>query len=124
MRKRASSDTLDSLELLLDTICNTFGAVIFISMLLAVLVTNSASSVPVKTSTQNAAQEYGFTLEELAKDTNKGKSAQKSKPNKKSGKAKYRNPDDTKQTWTGKGRRPAWYVAAIEAGKSPTDLEI
>ena len=28
----------DSLELLLDTICNTFGAVIFISMLLSILV--------------------------------------------------------------------------------------
>jgi len=36
---------MDSLELLLDTICNTFGAVIFISMLVAVLVARSRSPV-------------------------------------------------------------------------------
>ncbi len=73
---------------------------------------------------QDAAQEFGFTLEELAKDTVKAKEKQKAKPGRKPGKAKYRNPDDRNQTWTGKGRRPAWYLAAIEAGKSPADLEI
>ncbi|MFN9041695.1 MAG: hypothetical protein ACK5YO_35735, partial [Planctomyces sp.] len=34
---RRRQELPDSLELLLDTICNTFGAVIFISMLLAIL---------------------------------------------------------------------------------------
>ncbi len=42
MSRRAVSDSTDSLELLLDTICNTFGAVIFISMLVALLVNNNA----------------------------------------------------------------------------------
>jgi len=36
--KRRKFKIADSLELLLDTICNTFGAVIFISMLLSILV--------------------------------------------------------------------------------------
>ena len=38
MTRRRLSDSVDSLELLLDTICNTFGAVIFISLLVALLV--------------------------------------------------------------------------------------
>ena len=38
MSKRRSTATSDSLDLLLDTICNTFGAVIFISILVSVLV--------------------------------------------------------------------------------------
>lgn len=32
--------------------------------------------------------------------------------------AKYRNPNDATQTWTGRGRRPSWVIAAEEAGKS------
>ena len=42
MNKRSTQSSTDSLELLLDTICNTFGAVLFISMLVAVLVSRSA----------------------------------------------------------------------------------
>jgi len=38
--------------------------------------------------------------------------------------AKYQNPDNVEQTWTGKGRRPIWFIAAIEAGSSAESLEI
>ena len=31
---------------------------------------------------------------------------------------KYRNPKDPSQTWTGRGRKPKWLVAELEAGKS------
>ena len=41
MSRRQLISPDDSLELLLDTICNTFGAVIFISMLASILVQNS-----------------------------------------------------------------------------------
>ena len=41
--KRNASSTGDSLDLLLDTICNTFGGIVFISMLVVILV-NAASS--------------------------------------------------------------------------------
>ncbi|MFW8594700.1 H-NS family nucleoid-associated regulatory protein [Cribrihabitans neustonicus] len=38
--------------------------------------------------------------------------------------AKYANPEDPSQTWSGRGRKPAWVHAALEAGKSIEDLEI
>lgn len=38
--------------------------------------------------------------------------------------AKYANPDDPAQTWTGRGRKPAWVKTALEAGKSIDDLTI
>jgi DNA-binding protein H-NS len=30
----------------------------------------------------------------------------------------YRNPNDPSQTWTGRGRRPRWLVAALDAGNT------
>jgi DNA-binding protein H-NS len=30
--------------------------------------------------------------------------------------AKYRNPKDTSQTWTGRGRKPNWLVEALKKG--------
>lgn len=38
--------------------------------------------------------------------------------------AKYANPANPAETWTGRGRKPRWYEAAIAAGKSPDDLAI
>ena len=32
--------------------------------------------------------------------------------------AKYRNPEDPMQTWTGKGRKPNWMVAKLDKGAS------
>ncbi len=40
------------------------------------------------------------------------------------GDPKYQNPDDPKQTWTGRGKRPSWIKAALEQGKSLDDLRI
>ena len=37
---------------------------------------------------------------------------------------KYANPADTSQTWTGRGRKPQWVQAALDAGKSLEDLAI
>ncbi|GAA0714519.1 H-NS histone family protein [Dokdonella soli] len=39
-------------------------------------------------------------------------------------KAKYRNPADPAQTWTGRGKRPRWFNAALSAGKKEKDLLI
>ncbi len=38
--------------------------------------------------------------------------------------AKYRNPADETDTWSGRGRKPAWFVAALEAGTDLADLSI
>ena len=64
---------------------------------------------------EKAARELGFSLDEL-------QSAQK-----KSGKknpAKYRNPEDPRQTWSGRGRQPAWMKEALANGKSREDFAI
>lgn len=37
---------------------------------------------------------------------------------------KYANPADKTQTWTGRGRKPKWVVAALADGKTLEDLAI
>lgn len=39
-------------------------------------------------------------------------------------KPKYRNPADKNATWSGRGKRPRWFVAALSAGKKEKDLLI
>lgn len=38
--------------------------------------------------------------------------------------AKYRNPADRNQTWSGRGKRPRWFNAALKSGKKEQDLLI
>ena len=38
--------------------------------------------------------------------------------------AKYRHPDNAALTWSGRGRKPQWFVEALAAGKSADDLAI
>lgn len=38
--------------------------------------------------------------------------------------AKYANPDDSSDTWSGRGRKPRWFEAALRAGKKPEDLSV
>ncbi len=38
--------------------------------------------------------------------------------------AKYANPADKTDTWSGRGRKPRWFAAALKAGKAPEDLAI
>ena len=38
--------------------------------------------------------------------------------------AKYRNPSNPEQTWSGRGKRPRWYHDALAAGKKEKDLLI
>lgn len=38
--------------------------------------------------------------------------------------AKYRNPDDPSQTWSGRGKRPQWINEALAAGKTLEDLAV
>jgi DNA-binding protein H-NS len=37
---------------------------------------------------------------------------------------KYRNPLSPSQTWSGRGKRPRWVVAALETGQRLDDLKI
>lgn len=63
---------------------------------------------------EEAAQAHGFSLKDLT-----GRKAEAG-----AGPAKYRNPENSAETWTGRGRRPRWFLAAIEAGKSEEDLKV
>ena len=38
--------------------------------------------------------------------------------------AKYANPKNPAQTWTGKGRQPNWFKAAVDAGAKPESLAV
>jgi DNA-binding protein H-NS len=58
----------------------------------------------------------GFGLDEvLGRSGGRGKPRGKVKP-------KYRNPADAAQTWSGRGKRPRWFNAALAAGKKEKDL--
>ena len=37
---------------------------------------------------------------------------------------KYANPADKSDTWSGRGRKPRWFTAALAKGKKPEDLTI
>ncbi len=63
------------------------------------------------------AETRGFSLDELLE--NKPARAQRTK-----GVAKYRNPADASQTWTGRGRKPQWVLDWLGAGKSIDKLAI
>ena len=62
------------------------------------------------------AKAEGFTLEELF-GTRGRKTRRAAKP-------KFRNPADHAQTWSGRGKRPRWFNAALAAGKKEKDLLI
>ncbi|MDG1738201.1 MAG: H-NS histone family protein [Paracoccaceae bacterium] len=63
---------------------------------------------------QEAAKEHGFTLAELTDGA---------KPTKKVA-AKFVNPDNAAQTWSGRGRQPIWFRDALANGASEDDLAI
>ncbi|MBK1635802.1 DNA-binding protein H-NS [Rhodovulum adriaticum] len=63
---------------------------------------------------EEKAREMGFSLDEIVKA--KGRRAKVP--------AKYRNPAEPSQTWSGRGRRPKWLEEALNAGKSLEDFLI
>jgi len=40
------------------------------------------------------------------------------------GAARYRNPDDDAQTWSGRGRQPKWIAEALASGRTLADFRI
>jgi DNA-binding protein H-NS len=63
------------------------------------------------------AADLGFEGEPKARAARRRASAKAAKP---AAAPKYR--DESGRTWTGHGRRPAWFLAALAAGKTPDDL--
>lgn len=73
------------------------------------------------TAVEQAAREHGFKLAELLGDSKSSK-GRKSASDRTGGPAKYVNPEDPEQTWSGHGRRPQWVNNALEAGRALDEL--
>ncbi|OZA10879.1 MAG: transcriptional regulator [Rhodobacterales bacterium 17-64-5] len=65
---------------------------------------------------QEIARAKGFTLEELTGTSVVRRRAPAS--------AKYANPADKSDTWSGRGRKPRWFIAALASGQQPEDLAV
>ena len=63
------------------------------------------------------AKELGFSLAEL---TGGKKTRRSSGPTS----SKYRHPENPELTWSGRGRQPGWFKAAINAGKAPETMAV
>ncbi|MFK7752280.1 MAG: H-NS family nucleoid-associated regulatory protein [Sedimentitalea sp.] len=68
---------------------------------------------------EKAAADFGFSLGELA-----GKPSRKNAAPKAQSQAKYRNPENGNQTWSGRGRKPNWVHDALANGTDLATLEI
>jgi DNA-binding protein H-NS len=65
---------------------------------------------------EEIARAKGFSLSELTGSTAPRKRAPAT--------AKYANPADATDTWSGRGRKPRWVEAALKSGKTLADLSI
>lgn len=65
---------------------------------------------------EEKARELGFSISEL---TGAGKMRKRSPAV-----PKYANPANADDTWSGRGRKPLWFVAALQSGKTPEEMSI
>lgn len=77
-----------------------------------------------KKAAEKAAAKFGFSLSELTDNAPAAKKAAKKTGPKPAGVAKFANPDNPSQKWTGKGRQPQWYKDAIAAGVDSDSMKI
>ena len=64
-----------------------------------------------------ALAKWGFSLQDL-KPSRRSVLAGTKVP------AKYRDPSDAANVWSGRGRAPSWFTEALQAGLSPEDMLI
>ena len=76
----------------------------------------AAEARAVREQIQELAAKSGFSTAELFGGARAGKRS--------SAAVKYRNPKDTTQTWTGRGRKPNWLVDAIKKGVKIESLAV
>ncbi|MBD3763794.1 MAG: H-NS histone family protein [Rhodobacterales bacterium] len=66
---------------------------------------------------EDRARALGFTLPELLAVAPAAK--KRAEPV-----ARYANPANPADTWSGRGRKPGWFLAALAQGKTPEDMLI
>ena len=74
------------------------------------------SAFEARKAAEKAAAEYGFSLDEVSGGARKTKQSKTA--------AKYANPSDRTQTWTGKGRQPNWFRELVNNGTPAETLEV
>lgn len=67
------------------------------------------------------AKSHGFSVNELFGGTRPARAGAKSKS---IGVAKYANPDNKSDTWTGRGRKPNWLLERLKKGAKLSDFAI
>ena len=67
------------------------------------------------------AETHGFSITELFGGARGGRGAGKGKS---LGVAKYANPENKSDTWTGRGRKPNWLVDRLKKGAKLSEFEI
>ncbi|MBU9697892.1 H-NS histone family protein [Rhodobacteraceae bacterium HSP-20] len=65
---------------------------------------------------EEKARAMGFSLAELTGTAAPRKRAPAT--------AKYANPADRSDTWSGRGRKPRWFADALKSGKKPEDMAV
>ena len=78
--------------------------------------TEKAEKTELRKKMEALAEQSGFTFDEVVLGS---KAVKKSKV-----KPKYENPNNTEQTWTGRGRKPKWVEEALLSGADLDDLLI
>lgn len=76
---------------------------------------------------EEAVREHGYTLAELGPfvgGSGPGRGRRRTAAEGTGNAARYRNPENPEQTWSGRGRRPRWVHEAEAAGRSLDDLRI
>ncbi len=74
---------------------------------------------------EKAANAHGFTLAEIAASAKLSKNASRATSKTKTkAVAKYANPENKSQNWSGKGRQPDWFKKALASGKREDQLLI
>ena len=73
----------------------------------------------IKSKVAELAERHGFSISELFGGLGRGNGRKKSVSI-----AKYANPDDQTDTWTGRGRKPNWLLARLKKGAKLSDFAI
>ncbi|MFZ1990142.1 MAG: H-NS histone family protein [Alphaproteobacteria bacterium] len=80
----------------------------------AIAVARDRERAEVKQAMAALAEKRGFSVSELFGGRGRGKGSA----------AKYVNPDNKTETWTGRGRKPNWLVAKLKKGANMADFAI
>lgn len=65
------------------------------------------------------AKDHGYSLQDLI-----GDGFVPGKKSRATAEPKYINPNNKSDTWSGRGRKPRWFEAALKSGKKPEQMAI